>query len=84
MKEQMDKFTGPNSTEQLASEVKLAMISFQWTPNNKLPYFQLAAYPQSKNEPSDFNDNVTKGCIGGVEKLQKMDRKFLTLGIQTT
>ena len=80
VKDQMDNLTRPKVTKELASEVKLATMSFQWTPNNKSPYLQIAAYPQSKNKPSEFNNNVTKGCIKGVEVLQKDGWKISYLG----
>ena len=58
----MAKFKDLNdATHQLASEVKLVTAIFQWTPGNKIPYLQLSARPQTKNENSPYNDDATQG-----------------------
>ena len=57
------KFRGENPEENLASEVKLATVSFQSMNNQQCPYFQLAARPQTKNETSCFNQHISEACV---------------------
>ena len=51
----MNKFTGENATQNLATEIKLATVVFQNTKNEECLMVQLAARPQTKNENSGFN-----------------------------
>ena len=56
----------------MASEVKLATVCFQWTKDGKLPFFQLMARPQTKNENSKFNYTVLK-CLELAELLLRKE-----------
>ena len=46
-KQTMEDVVGPRSTKDLATEVKIATISFQWVPDGQPVYLQVAIRPQS-------------------------------------
>ena len=39
----MEDFVGPRTTKELAAEVKIATISFQWVPNGESSYNQVGS-----------------------------------------
>ena len=47
----------------LASEVKVAVATFQRVPKGTCPYIILAGRPQKKNENSSFNDDCLQACL---------------------
>ena len=47
----------------LASEVKVAVATFQCVPKGTCPYIILAGRPQKKNENSSFNDDCLQACL---------------------
>ena len=47
---------------QLASEIKVCIISFHNTLQGMCPYFALIGFPQTINESNDFYTTVLKAC----------------------
>ena len=58
----MNMFAGDDSTQKLATEVKLATVIFQGTKGDKSPLMQLASRQQTKNENSNFNFVIPEAC----------------------
>ena len=71
LQKELDKFTGLDATQNLATKVKLATISFQWTMDNNSHYLQIAAPPQTTNETLDFNSIVVQACVKAQDELRK-------------
>ncbi len=46
-----------------ASEIKVHVLSFQYTPPGTTPYYTLVGQPQTINEPSTFGSEVVKVCL---------------------
>ena len=69
IEESMKRFGREDSTEQLALEVKIAKIAFQWVNGNKPAYLQIAVCSQSKNKRSDVSQVIASGIVNAVEEL---------------
>ncbi len=48
---------------ELASEIKVCVISFQGTPQGISPYYTLVGRPQTINEQNSFGEDVVQACI---------------------
>ena len=54
LKELLQEFLGEKPKRKLATEIKVALIVFQHSPEQVSPMVAFAARPQTKNEASDF------------------------------
>jgi hypothetical protein len=48
---------------EVASEIKVCVLSFQGTPPGTTPYYTLVGWPQTINEQSTFGCEVVKACL---------------------
>jgi hypothetical protein len=48
---------------EVASEIKVCVLSFQCTPPGTTPYYTLVGQPQTINEPSTFGSEVVRACL---------------------
>jgi hypothetical protein len=60
--EELKKLLDPKG-KQLASEVKVAVLTLQNCPKGMCPYITIAGRAQSKNENSKFNEDIHEACI---------------------
>ena len=70
IEEKMKMFVGDEATKQLVLEVKIAMITSQWTHGNKPANLQVAVCPQTKNKQSTFNQDILSAIVDTVGVLR--------------
>ena len=73
-------FSEAGNEFEIATEIKLATVTFQQTKLNESPFIQVARRPQSENQNSDFNDWIAASSVEAQGKLRSLGFKTSYVG----